>query len=267
MLDSFLRHHKQFSGDIWIIHGGLSAQSRAILSASFKSVKFKSAGHQLTNALNRLTKAHPRIRPREARFLSVEMFALTGYDKVLFCDSDMLFQGSIADLWTQDEALICCGDGAYYRGLGRDPETFIEVALDAAPGVLQQPFNAGFMMVDGGQCTASNYTEILGLISPERWQKIRTGHTDQLLYNLHFADRSTFVSPAYNYLLAYGGAIIDKCGTTLSDATVLHYNGPMKPWLPNSILAGFQERPMIVKSAEIWNAAFNDFLKRSVLHP
>lgn len=265
MLDSFLQHHRQFSGDICIIHNGLSDQSCAILEAHFESLKFKSAGHQLTEAVDRLTSAYPGMKSRQARFLSVEMFALTGYDKVLFCDSDLLFRGSIASLWAHDSAVVCCGDGAYYRGLGRDPKTFTEVALDAAADVLQKPFNAGLMLVDGGQCSADNYAAIIGRISPERWQKVRTGHTDQLLYNLHFADRVTLVSPAYNYLLAYGDAIIEQSGTTLSDAAVLHYNGPMKPWLPNSILAGFRQSPMIVRSTQLWSTAFHDFLKRSVL--
>lgn len=265
MLDSFLQHHTHFSGDICIIHNGLSDQSRAILEAHFASVTFLSAGYQLTKALDRLIGAHPHMTSRQARFLSVEMFALTGYDKVLFCDSDMLFRGSIADLWTHDSAMVCCGDAAYYRGLGRDPITFTEVALDGAADVLRQPFNAGLMVLDGSQCSADNYAAIIGLISPERWQTVRTGHTDQLLYNLHFAGRTTLVSPAYNYLLAYGDAIIEHSGTTLSDARVLHYNGPMKPWLPNSILAGFRQSPMIVRSAQLWNTAFNDFLKRSVL--
>jgi len=265
MLHSFLQHHKQFRGDICIIHDGLSLQSQAILEDNFQSLKFLTASSRLTEKLDALVAAQPKIASRRARFLSIEMFALSGYDKLLFCDSDMLFRGSVADLFAQQAELICCGDGAHYHGNARDPETFLEVSPETSCDALEQTFNAGFMLFDASLCNAENYAALIDMISPERWQKIQTGHTDQMLYNVHFAGRQKLASPAYNYLLAYSDAIIQKSGAKLSEALVLHYNGPVKPWSPGAILENFQDRPMLIQSVQIWNKAFTDFLSQAHL--
>lgn len=265
MLHSFLQHHKSFRGDLVIIHDGLNSQSRAILEGHFPPLKFVSGSPVLSETLDRLVTANPAMASRRARFLSLEILKLSGYVKVLFCDSDLLFQGSVADLFASDAELICCGDAAVYRGNARDPVTFLEVAASTSNNALQQSFNAGFMLLDGKICNDKSYAEIIAMISPDRWRAVKTGHTDQLLYNIYFAGRQTLVGAQYNYLLGYSEDIVRSFGAKMSDAMVLHYNGSAKPWIPARVLQSFESRPLLIRSVELWNKAFTDFLNRAHL--
>ena len=99
MLDSFRRHNEWFDGDIIIIHDSLRPQSIAQLQNSFERVTMRKPGPDLNAQINSLVAAVPDIRSRRSRFLSLETFSLSGYDKILFCDSDLLFRGDVGDLF------------------------------------------------------------------------------------------------------------------------------------------------------------------------
>ena len=228
-LGSFLDRHPGFAGDLVVIHDGLPQAAREPLAA-LPRLRFERVSTALRGRLGRLCAARPELRPREARFWSLEAFRLDGYRKVLFCDSDLLFRQPVDDLFRRREALLCCGDGPFHRGLRRDAVTFLETAEPAGPGALERTFNAGFLLIDAALTGGRDYEGLLSLVAPERWRGVRARQTDQIVYNRHFAGRQTLIGAAYNYLLAHARDIRAHEGLAAGQARVLHFNMRAKPW-------------------------------------
>lgn len=246
-LHSFAREHPTLNVDYIVIHDGLSELSKAVLSTTFDRLTFRSPSDELTARLDALCRVFPDLSKRRARFLSAELLQIQNYDRVLFCDGDLLFRASIADLFARDDALICAGDLGYYRGIGRRRDTF-EICDRANEDVcIRNTFNAGLMLFQGEACTQSDYAEMLNLLTAERWQHYLTGHTDQILFNLIFEERAAIVGAEFNYLLGHAAPLIAAGQTPPTNARVLHFNGPIKPWTaqkstePSSSIFSFKD--------------------------
>ena len=228
----------------------------------------------MRDRLAALGAARPDFAPRLAQLYSLEAFRLRGYRKVLFYDSDVLFQAPVADLFDSPDALLCCGDGVCLRGGRRDAATFAPLPpaqppgapgapgpsasstadapgvaeaptvagafamanVPADAGVLERPFGAGFLLIDAGLVEEDCYADLLALVSPETWRGTATTHTDQLVLNRHFAGRQTLVSWTYDFVLPMAEAIRAREGIDAASARALHFAGPVKPWMPEAML-------------------------------
>lgn len=228
-LGSFLNQHPGFDGDLIVIHDGLPEADRQSLAA-LPRLRLEPVSLELRARLERLTDAHPQLASRLARFHSLEAFRLGGYGKVLFLDSDLLFRAPVDDLFDRPEPLICCGDGAFYRGHVRDAETFRESAAQIDAPALERTFNAGFLLIDAELLRGTCYADLLALVTPESWRNAGTPHTDQILYNRYFDGRQTLVGATYDYLLAHARDIRAHEGLSPEEAKVLHFNMRAKPW-------------------------------------
>ena len=225
---------------------------------------------------------------RTASLYYLEAFRLAGYRKVLCCDSDLLFQGCIAELFDSTEALLCCGDRWFLRGRPLDAATGLPVpergrldraGLDrpAAAGneerpaggrpVLERTFNAGFLLVDARLRGEATYSDLLDMVSPESWRDVEATTTDQWILNRYFAGRQTLVSWTYNYLLPEAEAIRAREGLDPGYAKVLHYKAALKPWMSNDLLhwtrGDFRHRP--APEFKLWYDAWLDCLTRAWL--
>ena len=230
---SFLKRHPDFGGDVVIIQAGLSGEHREALSALSRRVRFAPVSSELRERAARVGAALPRFAPFPSYFHALEAYRLTGYRKILFCDSDLLFRRPIGELFETGEALICCGCGVYLAGRRRDAATFLP--LDdpghAGPaGALDRTFNGGFLLIDAGLTGESVYADLLSMVTPETWRGTGTPHTQQFLQNRYFAGRQTLVSSTYNFLLGSAASIRAREGLAVEDAKVLHFNVPHKPW-------------------------------------
>ena len=231
---SFLKHHPSFAGEVVIIEDGLCEEHREVLRSLPCRMRFAPVSSALRARIAQLTATNPDMQDRAARFFAVEAFRLTGYRKVLLCDSDLLFRAPVEELFDSAEALLCCGDRAFLEGKHRDAATFLRVQPGGAEGVaaLERTFNDGFLVMDAGLVGERTYAELLAALTPETWRGIRTPHTKQALLNRHFAGKQTLLSSTYNYLLASAPAIRAREGLQMADAKVLHFNAPAKPWMP-----------------------------------
>lgn len=256
LLHSFLRTNPWFAGDLIVIHEGLAeAQAERILRA-FPQAQLRAASSELSARLDTLVAAHPGIAGRRARLLSLDAFALTGYDRLLFCDSDILFTGTIAELFDRDEPLVACPDGPVLRGGARDAATFAEVADDGGDGLLRNSFNAGMMVLGGDLLGQAQWEEVLARVVPESWEGVVTGHTDQLLLNRLFDGRAALVDPIYNMLLLHrdeGAGPLE-----IADARALHFNGPAKPWRHEAMLAAAASNRIMAEGLALWLKANRD---------
>ena len=288
MLGTFLKHHPRFDGDVVVIHDGLSAASREALAPLFGRLRFEPVSPELEDRLARLSAVQPWLRGRLKYFYTLEAFRLRGYRKVLYCDSDLLFRGSIAELFDAGDALICCGDSPHLRGLPRDAVTFLPVGeasgraagkaeagrRHSGPGTrpgtavgerptLGRTFNCGLLLIDERLVREGCYAGLLAMVSEETWRYAGGSRLhDTLVLNRYFAGRQTLVSSTYNYLIPQAGVIRAREGIDLQSARVLHFRAPFKPWRPDAMLAwaGKEARHAMTPGFKLWYDAYVDCL-------
>lgn len=239
MLRSFTDANPWFAGESIVIHNGLSAKNVETLERYVPDVLFRVVGDQLRRRMEAIAQSAGWRSPKQLQFASLEAFALTRYDLVIFCDSDLLFLDSIDELLAIDAALIACPDGANFRKNLRRTSNFCEISPeDADPTkAIGNTFNSGMMLLKPHATTRKTYEQLVGMMDTERWRGDTTGHTDQMLLNIHFAGRQKIADVRYNYLLSHRELIERTTGVAPERAKVLHFTGPAKPWLPVERLA------------------------------
>ena len=277
MLGSFRAHHPGFEGDVVVLHDGLSEASRTVLAAVGGRVRFEPVRPALLKRVASLDAAYPGRLISSAGFHALDAFRLGGYRKVLFYDSDVLFQGSVGELFDTDAALLCCGDRPYLLGEARDAEALMPVALTATGAggrgrpVLEHTFNSGFLLIDGS-CTGERvYADLLSRMAPEAWRGAVVRFGEQDVLNRYFAGRQTLVDWTYNYLVPHAAAVRARTGLDAARAKALHFKGPVKPWAPDAMLRwarGETGRPAHRPAAapfKCWYDAYVDVLARTHL--
>ena len=236
-LGSFQRHHPDFNGDV--VHEALPEAHRRRLAEACPRLRFEPVSAELGERLAALSAACPDFTPRLSQFYSLEAFRLSGYRKVLFYDSDVLFQAPVGELFGSAGALLCCGDDVFLRGWRRDAGTFAPLRPAQRPGAagtLDRTFGAGFLLIDAALVEEGCYDSLLALVSPETWRGTTTTHTDQIVLNRCFAGRQTLVGWTYDFALPMAESIRLRDGVCAATAKVLHFAGPIKPWMPDALL-------------------------------
>lgn len=255
-LHSFLNHNRWFDGDIVLIHDQLTEEYRQRLSQIYDRIRFLQVSSQLLSRVRDVVKIVPEFGHKQARFYSLETFRLRDWDKVLFCDSDLLFRQSVRDLFEMPQPLIACGDAAHYQGRGRDwlPD-FNGGNQEGNRDRVHNTFNSGLFLVDLSLLTDERYKELIELVD-SRIYRSTIRQTDQVILNLCFAGHQHLVSGTYNYLLAHRAAIYEREGVSLTDARVIHFNGRKKPWMARDVMFTTQADPAFIKACEFWFAGY-----------
>ena len=238
-VSSFLKHHPRFGGGIVLFHDGLSEERCTALERAFPPLRSETVSAALRERLARLGAALPALRARLPDFYSLEAFRLSGYRKVLWCDCDLLFRRPVDDLFERGEALVACADLESLKGWCRDAATYRPIedpSLAGPAGAIERTFNSGLLLIDGRLTGERAHAELLALVAPETWRGTETVHSDQFLLNRHFAGRQTLVSATWNYRPHIADAIRAREGLAAGDARVLHFSGPVKPWMPEAML-------------------------------
>ena len=234
-IGSFRRHHPDFDGDVVVLHDDLPQYQRERLHAACGDIRFEPASVELRQRLNVLGAAQPPLAHRLGEFLCLEAFRLSGYRKVLYYDSDVLFQASVAELFRSPSLLLGRGDEAWLRGQCRDAATFAPTPDPS--GALLRTFGSGFLLIDGKLLTgARHYEALLAQVTPAAWRANATQHTDQFVLNRHFAGQQTLVDWRYDFVVPMAGEIHTRTGWRVADAKALHFAGPVKPWVPQTML-------------------------------
>ena len=264
-LGSFLKRHPRFAGDLVVIHDGLPEAPRRHLAAACRGVRFETVSPALRVRLAALCVARPDFTAWVGQFYSLEAFRLRGYRKVLYYDSDVLFQAPIDDLFAAPDPLLCCGDDVCLHGGRRDAATFAPLPPGHPPGAagtLDRPFGAGFLLIDEQVIAAECYADLLALVTPETWRDTATTHTDQLVLNRYFAGQQTLVSATYDFVLPFAETLRIREGIDAGSAKVLHFAGPIKPWLPEAMLRWTRGAPEDKPRAafRLWYDAYLSFL-------
>lgn len=264
MVESFRDSNPWFSGDIIAIHQELSGDTVELLKAYDPQLLLRPVSQRLATQMDAVSRQAGWRSNKKFQFASIETTAIESYDRVIFCDSDVLFIGDIEKLHRIDAALIACPDGANLRGNQRQLSDYKEVS-DGGEATIGDTFNSGMMIFKSADVTAADYNALIGAMDPARWANDMTGHTDQWLFNERFAGRHTLVSTKYNFMLSHHALIEAATGESLEQAKVVHFTGPNKPWLPLDRLNSAGLSPESLSAYRHWRLAFDALCERHQL--
>lgn len=260
LLHSFLKHNKWFDGDIVIINDSLPPELKKYLNC-FNNVKFRKVSNAIKENLNNACGTYPALADWRGRFHSLEAFGLSGYEKVLYLDSDMMFLDNISELFSIKDRLVCCRDGCYYFDKVRDSETYLPVKYTEKGNTLPDTFNSGFMLIDGDMAAKGTHKELIALINKVNWGEVKTMKTaDQIILNRYFKGKYVLVSQKYNFIRGLGKKIALKEKISLENAKVLHFAGKNKPWDLLNNINKISRDYYFLESLKIWNREYLDFL-------
>ena len=258
LFNSFLRQNPNFDGDFIVLDAGLSEQDIDSIQFSCPDVLIEPINKRLVSAVDDLVRRLPIYAERRARFYSIEALRFKEYDRLLYCDSDMIFLQSVEDIFHLIDDLLVCGDGASLKNLKRDRVTFEQCEDgDGFPNT----FNAGFMMF-GKQILGNEiYQQFIEFLNTDALDRVTTGHTDQVLFNHLFSGRQTLIDPIYNFLLDNGVHEGFSENNGLEDIKVAHFNGPAKPWDPAASRESALGNPLYRVVQKQWFECYVDSLK------
>jgi lipopolysaccharide biosynthesis glycosyltransferase len=240
MLDSFVHNNPWFNGPITIIHDDLDAATQARLTSLFPRLTCRAPRADLVRAIDQLVAERPALASRYRRFFSLDVFDGESTRAALFVDSDVLFRGSVEAVAALDTAIAACGDRALLMGNVRDPETLAERAADEVAPAFRS-FNAGFIRISPG---------------------LRRDHTDQAVLNRMFGAHVHVLDRGYNLMLGHIGKLGETARSALREASVLHFNGPAKPWQLDETLSAMAHDPDFAFALAAWHAAYRRFISR-----
>ena len=266
LIDSFLRRHPGFDGEVVVIHDDLPGQARAVLAATSDAVRFVPVPPALRERAERLCAALAPLPMHPAQFWILEAFRLAGAARLLLCDGDLLFRAPVDELFGSTDELLCCGDLAFLDGRRVDAGTYLPVDSTAAPApgrtLLRNTFNSGFLCLDGRLAGERVYADLLAAMAPAHWRGLAAPLGEQPLLNRYFAGRQTLLSSTYNFLLPGAAAIRAREGVELHSAKVLHFNVPAKPWRPDAMLRRIRDRGSrpAATAFRLWHEAYVEAL-------
>jgi lipopolysaccharide biosynthesis glycosyltransferase len=261
MLHSFVTSNPWFSGDIAVICNDLPAEMASGLKM-FSHVKLIQPSSDLLEKLAHFVKAMPAFHDKIARFFSLEIFRFSGYEKVLFLDSDMIVVKTIEELFGLPDLFYASAELCWYKGKGRNASNFHSEFQNPEnrEGFLSQPVNTGFMLLDGKILNDNHFNGLLNLIAPELWQNNGPAYTDELVINHYFKNAISLLDTRYNYRARAARMIRDKEKISLGDAKIIHYYSKFKPWNFDEVLTSSINNITWINAYEIWYQYYISFL-------
>ena len=252
LLFSFLRSNRWFRGEIVVLADHtLSEDSRTRLRA-IAPIQFLAPRADLCQRVATLAEALPALRAAAPRFASLEAFGMTGYERVVYIDSDAIVTGDIAPLFFDQRPLLACPDGSHYDALLGDASAARESNRRRYGLPLDHCFNTGVFALSGEMLDTSLRDRLIADIDPATWSAVETlGWTDQLILNRRFAGRAELLDGRYNYMPILEAKIRQAHALNFYDAKIVHMAGRYKPWetLPPDLLA---QAPSLAKFHELW---------------
>ncbi|MFZ4522031.1 MAG: glycosyltransferase family 8 protein [Bacteroidales bacterium] len=262
MLHSFVSSNPWFGGDIVVICQDLPSEMTAGLNL-FGHVNLVEPSADLTGRLIEFGNALPAFKDKTARFYSLEIFRMSGYEKLLFLDSDMIVVKSVEELFNLPGSFYASAELCWYKGKGRDAANFKAgyQATENHADFLRNPFNTGFMVLGDSVINENHYPELLKLIDPERWGNDNLSYTDERIINQYFRNRAMLLDTRYNFRARAARMIREKENISIDDAKIIHYYSKYKPWNFTEVLDSSQNNLTWLRAYEMWYERYISFLK------
>jgi lipopolysaccharide biosynthesis glycosyltransferase len=113
MLYSFIINNKWFTGDIIVLHDGLSYKNSLRLKALWNNMIVKPIDVDSYDTIMDATKG-VTVNTLKKCYYKYEMFKNQEYDSVIWADSDLLFTDSIENLFNEEFDFCWCEDKAFF---------------------------------------------------------------------------------------------------------------------------------------------------------
>lgn len=259
MLHSFLRHNEWFDGDIIVLHDTLSETDQEKLRGISGKIKVSRISPEMARATNQLLEKRPEMAPVVSSFYKGDFLKFDTYDKVIFSDCDILYQGSIQNLLGKPDALMACGDGAYYHDRRRSISDYTLIT-DTDQPYLQKTFSAGFVILGFELLGTASFDTFLTLMGQYSQNCFTSGNTDQAILNVMFDGMLTRLDCRFNYHLLHKDIIMATTGVTFDDSIVLHYGGHAKPWNPVDSLAAISTDGALKEIFDLWRLSYGEYI-------
>jgi len=260
MLYSFVKSNPWFRGDILLISKDLPPEMINDLSF-FHGLKLIRPSDELLKQTELLAVEIPKFMNLSARFYSLEVFRIAGYDKILYLDSDMLVVQSIEEVFHLPNAFYASAQLCIYKGKGRNGSTFYAEMNNQQADFLESPVNTGFMLIDGELFNQNHYQGLVDLIKPVLWSRNNLEYTDELIINVYFKDKISLLDTRYNYRARAARSIKEKEHLVFEDAKIIHFYAKFKPWNFDEMLASTTRNANWIKAYELWYKWYIEFLK------
>lgn len=231
MIKSFLDTNSWFEGDIIVCHSfnrsPLSAANMKKLAALYPKTIFRNINESDYADINTKNAMNARF---VVSYYTLEAFRITGYDRVLFLDSDMIILGDLTNLIKRECFVGIENTLSIYSTNkecgGKNPISYI---------------NGGVFSIPKGLLGERSFNELLEVAKP--------GHkkADQDTINKWILERKFsyyVINNRYNFMVRAPW----KQNRPVSDiqkdeVRILHYAGKHKPWAnnPNSPYAAWEK--------------------------
>jgi lipopolysaccharide biosynthesis glycosyltransferase len=223
MIKSFLKHNRWFNGDIIIITCDKEFFKRKIDKAKIKA-RLIAPSERLLNQIKKTRSEIHELKIDE--LFKIELFGLTGYDTIIYYDSDILHISEIDTEATLNKDLLATLDPWHFRGFKRDKDTLTKIK---SSGVFKNTYNnyvnSGFLLIGKKFINIEVYSKLIEAVNPALYKPIDDILADEPVFNKVFEDLFEIAPIAANcpvHLIAEG--IVD------SEIGALHFTGKNKPW-------------------------------------
>lgn len=199
LLESIMRHNIWFDLPIVVLDIDLKEETKENLIKRYPRILFEKIKENNYLGTNFAVTA-PKLR---CTYYKLDAFLLTGYDKIIFIDSDCLVLGDISPLFN-------CNSGfAAIKG------------YDANRDVLRRDFNSGVFVVSRQYLNENTYLKLVHIA------KAGFKMPDQTTLNLFFKGRTEFLDKVYN--VEKRMLYTKNFSNVFSNAKIIHYVAE-KPW-------------------------------------
>lgn len=245
-LKSFLETNPWFDGDVVIMASEEFDLSQ--LRALWPKTSMGGIGDAFWTGIKYATEESLR---KTTNLLKGEALLLTGFDRLLFVDADMLFRGSVLPALDSTAAVVAPPDRASLKGLRRSKRDY---RIDHAErdGPLAHSFCSGFMILNASALGATQYQEFIGHLSRITREPLPDGLSDQAIFNLMFQDAVHPLEPSYNYLVRSP----ELMPLPIEDARIVHFSAIAKPWDPVNAFEAMQRGSSTAQAYAWWQESW-----------
>jgi alpha-N-acetylglucosamine transferase len=254
LFHSFQKYNPWFKGDFIVI-----TDDQDILfpiTKDFRNVIIRKPAEALLARIESLCHEIPALTPRKNRFFSLEAFNLSGYDRVIFMDSDIVVVGDFSEALNGHGPLAACSDMPVRNPrMVRDRITFRRTGpekLAEGRSALRKTFNAGMMILRPGRMQENILDSLLELVTPGIFANIRTHNTDQVVLNLFFDGRADILPSIFNMIVHKWPQYKAYLQLSEDDLRALHFTGSPKPWETHAFPSDADMDPVLVNLYKQW---------------